>query len=262
MTRDSSPDALGQDSIGEKLLASGLVRSWYALDRHTAMEAPASFLIDEPWTMPSRLFRFPIETSAPTATSPRRIGLLHPRLADHPFVRHVEAVMGFALEPDGAPNYAGYTQTKVGPWWHACDLISNHWQDLLATRQFTSDDMIARAVAFGLQYRRGFSLAHAHKVMQAIGATAPDDRPRLMRRLRSPSHIKPEKGTGPGHWAVNFGAGDETHSEAWTMIVGLEDGWLHHDRSGFVAWTEAGREAHAKPDGPPPYRKPLQLGLF
>jgi hypothetical protein len=50
-------------------------------------------------------------------------------------------------------------------WWHAVDLIRTHWLELLATRRFTTDRDIVRAVTFGLDWRGPSSLARPTRGM-------------------------------------------------------------------------------------------------
>lgn len=245
------------DPVGDALLAGGLAASAYVLDLNGALTAPGEFLQEMPWSLPSRLFKFPIEVCPHYPGAPRKLGLMHPLLSAHPFVRRVEAVMGFPMVPGGAPNDAGYTRTTLGQWWHAVDLISERWRELLDTRHFTTPEHIAGAVEFGLHYRaQRFGLRDAHAVMRAIGAEPPGDRHAVLRCFHRPSSAASEpkangkRGTAAeqrsqrGRWPVNYAVSADGHARAWAAILGLKSGWLRHARSGYAEWTEAGRAAY------------------
>ena len=247
---------LSADPVGDALLAGGLAASAYVLDLNGSLTAPGEFLRDMPWSLPSRLFRFPIEVCPHHPGSPRKLGLIHPLLSAHPFVRHVEAVMGYPIPPNGAPNDAGYTRVGLGLWWHAVDLISGHWRELLDTWCFTTPEHIAGAVEFGLHCRaQRFGLRDARTVMQAIGAEPPGDRHAVLRCFHAPSLVASEpkangkRGTAAeqrqpqtlrvsatqrGRWPVNYAAGADGRARAWAAILGLENGWLRHDRRGYA----------------------------
>ena len=117
------------DTLATQIVERGLAASTYLLDINRSLTVPHDFPLPYPWNLPSRLFRFPIEVSAAESDSARRIGLMHPHLADHPFVQHVEATLGITLAPDGAPNAYGISNARTGLWWHAVDLVSaGHWR--------------------------------------------------------------------------------------------------------------------------------------
>jgi hypothetical protein len=63
--------------------------------------------------LPSRLFRGPLEVIRPEKGEPRKIGLMHPGLATHPFVLHVEA-LGIEVAREGVANAYGYTERGKG----------------------------------------------------------------------------------------------------------------------------------------------------
>lgn len=104
------------DDLDTVIVERGLAASTYLLDLNRSLSVPHDFPLSNPWNLPSRLFRFPIEVSAGHGEKSRRIGLMHPFLADHPFVRHVEEVLGIALDPDGAPNAYGVSNARTGLW--------------------------------------------------------------------------------------------------------------------------------------------------
>ena len=78
-----NPDIHG-DTLGELLVAKGFAPNLVVLDINRALDVPHGFTLPAPWNLPSRLFRFPIEACPPDGDQPRKIGLRHPLLADHP----------------------------------------------------------------------------------------------------------------------------------------------------------------------------------
>lgn len=240
------------DDLATLIVERGLAASTYLLDLNRTLSVPRDFPLSHPWSLPSRLFRFPIEVSAGLDEAPRRIGLMHPLLADHPFVRHVEEVLGTVLDPDGAPNAYGVSNARSGLWWHAVDLVSaGQWRALLETRRFTTDEDIARAVAYGLSYsahdgkRQGYlSVSAARAIMAALDAPEPAGRCGLL-AFSGPSPCKP--GNGPAHWPINHPA-LPANAVAWALIHGIESDWFAHDRAGLLQWTASGRERFAAGD--------------
>lgn len=237
------------DSLATQIVERGLAASTFLLDINRSLTVPHDFPLPYPWNLPSRLFQFPIEVSAAEGNSPRRIGLMHPLLAAHPFVQHVEQLLGITLDPNGAPNAYGISKASTGQWWHAVDLVSaGQWPALLDTREYTTAEDIARAVAYGLTYSRhdgkptGYlTTQEARAIMAAIDAPEPANR-RGMLAFMAPCACKPDKGAL--HWPINHPA-LPANDVAWPLIHGIEDGWFAHDRSGFLHWTEQGRERYA-----------------
>lgn len=172
------------DSLATQIVERGLAASTFLLDINRSLAVPHDFPLPYPWNLPSRLFQFPIEVSAAEGDTPRRIGLMHPLLAAHPFVQHVEQLLGITLDPNGAPNAYGVSNARTGQWWHAVDLVSaGQWRALLETQAFTTWEDIARAVAYGLTYSRhdgkpsGYlSTQDARAIMAAIDAPEPPTR--------------------------------------------------------------------------------------
>lgn len=249
-------ETIERDELGEQLIEAGLAPNGFILDLNHSLTVPHTMELPAPWNLPSRLFRFPIEVSEARVGSPRRIGLMHPELGDHPFVRQIEA-LGFELDPNGAPNAYGVSKTSTALWWHAVDLMtSGHWRDLIETRRFTTDRLIGQAVAHGLRYsdhreeggRSGhISTSEAREIMRLIGWDEPQSRSEALFSFDRPSPCKQD--SGKVHWAINTGR-IAPLTEAWGMIHGIEDGWFAHDRAGFLHWTEKGRERHAAGDAP------------
>ena len=238
-------------TTSEALIRQGFVTNEYLLRINGGLSVPCPADLPPPWNLPSRMFRFPIETSE--HEDGVHIGLLHPALADHPFVTIIEEKLGITLDREGAANPHGYSKSDTAQWWHAVDLISGgHWQALLDTRRFTTSDYIARAVAYGLTYshhearRMGYiSPQEARQIMAAIDAHEPQNRRSHILTLSRPLCCKPDNGAE--HWPVNHPpmSGDTL---AWALIHGIEDGWFAYDRSGFLHWTSEGRERYAAGD--------------
>lgn len=240
------------DPLGELLVAKGFAPNLVVLDINRALDVPHDFTLPAPWNLPSRLFRFPIEACPPDGDQPRKIGLRHPLLADHPYVRHVEALLGFEIDRHSAPNRHDYTTAPLGRWWHAVDLIcAGKWRELLETQLFSDPGSILRAVTLGCRYsshdaregRGHISTVEAREIMREMGACEPSDRSETLRRFMAPSLCKPDN--GPGHWPINAPFGLCAEDQAWAFIHGIEDGWFAHDRSGHLQWTQIGRDRHA-----------------
>lgn len=243
------------DELGELIVAKGLAPNLYLLDINHSLSVPHDFALPAPWNLRSRLFRFPIEVCRPDGDRHRKIGLRHPLLADHPYVRHVEALLGFEIDRDGAPNRYGYTTAPTARWWHAVDLISaGKWRELLETQDFTEPGCILRAVAYGCRYshhedRKGaghINTAEAREIMREMGATEPDDAGALLRNFSEPHMCRQDNGSE--HWPINSGP-HCAEDLAWGFIIGIEHGWFRHDRSGHLQWSQLGRDRYAAGDG-------------
>lgn len=246
-------DAPDTDTLGAALVEMGFAPNLAVLDINNALSVPDGFELPPPWNLPSRMFRFPIEICRPEGDRPRRIGLRHPLLAGHPYVRHVEALLGLEIDRHGAPNRHGYSSAPTARWWHAVDLISaGKWRELLETCEFTEPDCIMNAVAYGCRYSHhedkaaGYlSTAEARAIMRALGMCEPGERGALVRAFSAPSPCRPDKGSE--HWPINTGR-QSLGDVAWAFIFGIEDGWFCYDRSGHLQWSVAGRERYAAGD--------------
>ena len=91
-------DTTTDDTLGITLVEKGLAPNLGLLDINNSLSVPHGFDLPEPWNLPSRMFRFPVEVASPDKDQPRRIGLRHPLLADHPYVRHLEKLLGFEID--------------------------------------------------------------------------------------------------------------------------------------------------------------------
>jgi hypothetical protein len=237
------------DSLATQIVERGLAASAFLLDINRSLAVSRDFPLPYPWNLPSRLFQFPIEVSTDNGDGTCRIGLMHPLLAAHPFVQHVESALGLTLDAHGAPNAYGVSKARTCQWWHAVDLVSaGQWRALLDTREYTTAEDIARAVVYGLTYSRhdgkptGYlTTLEARTIMDAIDAPGPASR-RGMLAFSTPSACKTD--TATVHWPINHPALPASEV-AWALIHGIEDGWFAHDRSGFLHWTDQGRERYA-----------------
>lgn len=229
--------------LADVLIAEGFVPNEYLLDTNHTLEVPAGEALGDPWDLPSRLFRFPLEVQQ-RKDGKYHIGLMHIRLCEHPFVRRVQkAIRPHKIRNCGAPNQCGYTQAPA-TWWHAIDLISQ-WQALLRTAGFTTHTDIARAVVYALDYRIIY-LPAARGVLKAIDVPEPEVRGRAasMRALFSePNIVKPDKQAA--YWPLNHSRAGHTNpgALAWSRIHGIEAGWFAYPKrgKGSLQWSESGR---------------------
>ncbi|AMK20714.1 MULTISPECIES: hypothetical protein [Sphingomonadales] len=242
------------DELGEQIVAAGFAASGFLLDINGALDVPRNFPLPAPWNLPSRLFQFPIEVIRAEQDEPRKIGLRHPLLAAHPFVQHVERVLGVEIAREGVTNRYGYSNRTNGLWHHAVDLISaGKWRELLDTQEFTEPSCIFQAVVFGCRYsnhgdsngRGHINTAEARQIMSEMGGTEPADRSSIIRTFSAPSMCKQDSGSE--HWPINTGRMN-AEDQAWAFIHGIEDGWFAHDRSGHLQWTPLGRDRYAAGD--------------
>lgn len=234
-----------RDEIGERLISEGLVHNSFLLDLNHSLSVPHDWNLPEPWNLPSRLFRFPIEVSE-YREGGRKLGLMHPALVDHPYVKHVSQVMGMAIPAGGAPNPYGYTKTGIATWWHAVDLVSaGRWQDALATRQFTTGADLLRAVEFSLSAGReegnALTCSEARHIFDVLDVACPDDPNAILCGFHRPGAVTGEDKVE--RWPVNTGRA-EPGQTAWAIVIGLETGWFAKDRSGHLQWTRLGRDRH------------------
>lgn len=241
--------------LAERLVALGLTPNGYMLEANGTIQVPRDFPLAAPFDLPSRLFRFPVEYRQASAKAPEALGLLHPLLVDHPYVIHMQQQLGAAIPPGGAPNDHGYSRTRGAAWWHACDLgHAWRWTDLLATRHFTSDDAITRAVVWSVKYQgpklKGSGrdrMAELRHVLRQVGAVEPSDRLGLLRQFMRPCEYTYE---GREHCPINITPPlhGQPDREAWGMMLGVEAGWFAWDRNGHLQWTPAGRDAFGTGD--------------
>lgn len=239
------------DELGQQIVAAGFAANDYLLDINGALNVPHGFPLPAPWNLPSRLFQFPIEVIRAEQGEPRKIGLRHPLLAAHPFVQHVESVLGIQIAREGVTNRYGYSNSRNSLWHHAVDLISaGKWRELLDTQEFTEPSNIFNAIAYGCRYSHHadkkasghINTAEARQIMREMEAAEPTDRAELIRFCSAPSPCEQERGAV--HWPINV-HGICAEDVAWCFIIGIEDGWFSYDRSGFLQWSPIGRDRYA-----------------
>lgn len=240
------------DPVAEQLVALGLVPNTYHLDLDRCLQVDHSFPLAAPWNLNSRLFHFPIEVSAVDCNGVRTLGLMHAGLKDHPYVQHVEGLLGLPINQVGAANQHGYSKSGIGTWWHAVDLITQNPEALLETRRFTTTPDIARAVGYALGSRyegvRCFTPKTAREVLGQIGSFEPADSLDHVKDLARPSVVKVDGEAAT--WPVNSGAEMEQYdSMAWALIVGIERGWMDYGRGRHLQWTAQGRDRYDSTGG-------------
>lgn len=235
------------DALGELILSKGLATNAYLLNLDRGLMVPDDFDLPAPWNLPSRMFQFPIETHAPREDYERTIGLLHPALAGHPYVKHVEAVLGITIPREPAMNDCGYTAADTAPWWHAVDLAcSGHWRELIETAEFTGPDCMFRAIGLALGSLGGKgcrnnrrALREARNLLAWLGSPEPENRASSIRVMDRPSPFSDGEGT---RCPINRKGTEKCYAdEAWAFIHGIEDGWMTYDRRGYLQWSELGQ---------------------
>lgn len=240
------------DELGAAIVAAALAPNECLLDMNGTLSVPHGFALPAPWNLPSRLFQFPIEVIKPEGEEPRKIGLRNPGLAAHPFVQHVEKTLGIEIAREGVTNAYGYSDREKAAWWHAVDLISEgNWRELLDTQEFTTARCIFQAVIYGCRYsgrddnngRGHINTVEAREIMREMGACEPADRSGTIRKFSAPMGNKQDGGAE--HWPINTAHGVCAEDNAWAIIHGIEDGWFAHDRSGFLQWSQVGRDRYA-----------------
>lgn len=241
---------LPRDELGEAIIAAELAPNDYLL-RINRTISPSYDAPDygDPWNLPSRMFRFPIETHEPERGPdgqdyPRVIGLMHPLLADHPFVKEVEAKLGFEISREPVANAYGYSKARTALWWHAVDLASaGRIDDLMRTRQFTTPDDIMRALVFGMRYgpdkgrKAHVDPITARSILADLGADRPDDTDAALEAM-SFDEFKGEK--GKLQRAINGPHRCSAAAEAWAWIEAVECGWIVQGR--YATFTDAALE--------------------
>ena len=239
---------LPPDPPGEKLVRLGFVANLYLLDINMALQAHDTAGMPEPWSLPSRLMRFPIRVLVPSHGAPRRLTLTHPGLEAHPFVQRVEAGIGERVPPPGADD-----PIVRGDGGHALDLIAAvRWRDLLTTLAFTAPSCVAGGVSFGLSYpgdarkgRGAITTREARKILAAVCLEEPAGGARPQICLQPPRPCTGEPGAKP-RWPVNTKLSLNAGGHAWALVRGLEAGWLTYDGSSYIVWSPRGVAAYER----------------
>jgi len=239
---------LPPDPLGEKLVRLGFVANAYLLDINKALQAHDTAEMPEPWSLPSRLMRFPIRVSVPSHDAPRRLTLTHPGLEAHPFVRRVEAGIGERVPLPGADD-----TVARGDGGHALDLIAvGRWRDLLTTLAFTAPGCVAGGVSYGLSYpgdpgkgRGAITTREARKILAAVCLEEPARGARPQDCLQPPQPCAGEPGA-KARWPVNMKLSLNAGGSVWALVRGLEAGWLTYDGSGYIVWSPRGVAAYER----------------
>lgn len=228
--------------IADALIAAGL--------------APNNFILNlnrGPWNddspAPSRLYNHPLEYFEPGRDGDEGIFLLHPALADMPFVKRVADVIGRPVEHREEDEF-GRPLNYLAKWWHAVDLMTdNHWQHLMQTQHLTERECLLNALAFNLELAN-IKVETARTVLNALEQPEPADRSQsmILGDGISPWLIDINCNTGkpikkPKQWALNIGRFDDA---AWMVIHAIENGWFVRLRNGRLSLTEKAVDARAK----------------
>ena len=142
-------------------------------------------------------------------------------------------------------------------WRYTLDFVlTGRWRELLDRLDTTTPQLLEGAVCFGLDYSpheakhgKGYlTTADARRIMTALALWEPTDQQAVIRALHAPSPCRQE--SGKVHWPINSAHSMEPGDRAWSRIFGIEAGWMQHDRAGFLAWTELGRNRYAAGESP------------
>lgn len=243
------------DDLSTRLIAASFAPNEFFLDLNRGLMVPYDLVLEAPWSLRSRMFRFPIEFMCSRRDAgASRILLRHPKLSAHPFVQQVEAALGLTIAWEPEDEF-GRPLSSQWEWYHAVDLMSDaHWRDLCCTSEFTTREAMIQAIALAVSFAAGhegaakkrplLALETARYLLSVLGADEPNDRSEgfLAGTGLWPGHIverhpRTNKVTSE-RWAVNIM--DRGPAGAWAHIHGLEDGWLYRDRSGHLQVSREG----------------------
>ncbi len=227
-----TPNAASTSEIADRIVREGLAPNTFILSMNRSVGAMDRSAMGRPWSLPSRLFTFPVRFLT-DENGAERLQLRHPDLAGHPAII---ALTRIVPEPEVwmAPQTEGN-----GTWMHAVDLMTpTLWPDLRETLHFTTHEQAAQALGNALMRRdkasdRNWSLEAARAVLHEISAE-PD-------RESSRQLI-----AGPGlmpclveeRWVPNVRCGGST--AAWLILHGLESGLLGYGPGGWISVTPDG----------------------
>src|SRR3546814_12331540 len=82
--------------------------------------------------------------------------------------------------------------------------------------------------------------------MREMGATEPGDHVAIILAFSQPMICRQDNGSE--HWPINSVARC-AEDLAWGFILGIEQGWFKHDRSGHLQWSQLGRDRYAAGHG-------------
>jgi len=226
-----------RDRVAERLIADGFFANEFQLESDGSFNASrlrAEYAF--PFNLPSRMFMFPLKTlRGPNGV--RRIAMRHPRLTEHPMVKKVLEKGYEICSADECVNGYGTSMSffEHGTWWHAVDLIFDHPQQLLDTRDFTTDADILAAVAYCCHYPHQAKVETVARemrgVMAGLNAVEPEESESVVRTL----FAAPRTNDLRAH--INCAIKSE-HSAAlaWAYIHGIENGWFA-SKGGFLQFS-------------------------
>lgn len=239
----SPPAAPSRDLLARRLVAGGFAPNDYVLSINRALATPDRSDLPKPWSLPSRLFHWPVDYLPADGDARDLLRLRHPALADHPGLTRLREAIP---EPDAwaAPDTTGH-----GTWHHAVDLMTPElWPALLATLSFTTAADAATALAYAMHER---TRAHSDLTRERRGRTAPwtpalartilarlgfDEPADASRALIAGTGLRPSRVNG--RIAPNlFCEGGEA---AWLVVHGLEQDFLAYGRDNALTVTESG----------------------
>lgn len=238
----AGPRSAGLDPLAARIIAAGLAPNDAVLTINRALMIGDTRTLPAPWNLPSRLFQWPIAYEPGTPDEPGQLRLRHPALAEHPRVRAIRARIPEPEHWTDAPEPGDHLA-----WNHAVDLMTPRlWPELIATRHFVDDAMIATALAFALQSparlrgaREAWTLPLAREILSRLDAPEPNDRSRALIAGPGLMPARIDNRIVPNIAARGVAA-------AWLTIHGLEDGYLAHCRSGWLGVTAAGLALRAE----------------
>lgn len=241
-----------RDPIAEDLIERGLMSSYQDTINLGGMpwvngKQLHSF---EPSYSPSRKFSFALRYDRQPGGG--SVYVQDERLLKDP------AVMAWADEAGIDVEYRPhpYPHNDHGSWHHAVDLATNkHWPKLVESQEFTTKSDIAGAIAFHVSHtnREGSNMGelstdNARKLAAATGLEDPgyaQGIQDLFDHMDLSKKPKDHKGKDVPGYFVNFhigGVGKKTDEvrirQAFAQIHGFENGYLKHDRSGFMQPTQ------------------------
>lgn len=201
----SAPLPWTEERLAQVLLDQGIVTTPYCLRINYGTLQDDSV----PWS--PRSYSFPV--SVELADGAVRLWLRTPAGGSLPFVRRVEAALGVrAVWDDSRPNIMD------ARWHHAIDLASEgRLEELFASREHTTDRLIARAVVLALEWGK-CKPADARHAFGALGIPEPEDRSDAF--LFEGGGLRPCRSVG----APNLRPTELVH--CWGMLHALEDGWV------------------------------------
>lgn len=136
-------------------------------------------------------------------------------------------------------------------WHYATDCVTRGRLSELAGANELELVMVCQALNYGLSYshhtdarRSGYiTPQQARAVLKARGSAEPDSPATLLTGFSKPVICKPDG--SKAYWPINTPYQYPRERAVWGLIVGIERGWFAYDRSGFLQWSERGRDCYA-----------------